>query len=168
MAELARDRQPVIRQIGVELVRRGLRLCCAESCTGGLVAASITAVPGSSEWFDRGFVAYSNESKGEMLSVSAQVLASHGSVSEPAVVQMAIGAVAQARAGIALAISGVAGPGGGSAEKPVGTVCLAWYLGAQNIQTETQHFDGDRESIREQSVFAALDGLSMRLGRLPT
>jgi nicotinamide-nucleotide amidase len=147
------------REAGEALERRGFMLATAESCTGGWVAEAITMVPGSSAWFDRGFVTYTNVAKREMLNVRAETLERHGAVSEPVVREMAAGALAASRAQIAVAVSGTAGPGGGTPQKPVGTVCLAWCLKDGEPGSERLHFDGDRESVRRQSVIRALEGL---------
>lgn len=138
-------------------------LATAESCTGGWAAEVTTSVAGSSEWFDRGFVTYSNEAKQEMLGVKAETLSRHGAVSEETAREMAKGALARSRATVAVAITGVAGPGGGSDEKPVGTVCLAWASGS-GVGSETKRFSGDRESVRRQSVERALQGVLENLG----
>ena len=150
-------------QVGAALQTRGWRLATAESCTGGWAAQTITAIAGSSAWFDRGFVTYSNEAKREMLGVQADTLAIHGAVSEATVREMAAGALVRSRAEVAFAISGIAGPAGGSADKPVGMVCLAWALAGHAVETGTRHFDGERRAIRAQSVRAALQGLLDRL-----
>ena len=128
----------------------------AESCTGGWIAKLLTDVPGSSAIFDRGFVNYSNESKQEMLGVSAETLNHFGAVSEETVIAMADGALKQSRADMAIAVSGIAGPGGGSPEKPVGMVCFAWAFQGNETRTETQYFDGDRDTVRKQSAQHAL------------
>jgi nicotinamide-nucleotide amidase len=133
-------------------------LVSAESCTGGWVAQVVTATAGSSAWFDRGFVTYSNEAKRELLGVSAQTLARHGAVSEETAREMALGALARCKCTLALSVTGIAGPGGGSQEKPVGTVCFAWAR-AGSARSEMRHFAGDRESVRKQSVIRALEGL---------
>lgn len=145
-------------ELGEALLARGWQLAAAESCTGGWLAQAVTAIAGSSNWFDRGFVTYSNEAKQDMLGVRADSLAQHGAVSEAVVREMVVGALAHSRADLALAISGIAGPTGGSAEKPVGTVWIAWGLrdGAQRAQCF--RFDGDRAAVRRQSVIAALQG----------
>lgn len=146
------------RRAGEALRARGLRLATAESCTGGWVARALTAIAGSSDWFERGYVAYSNAAKREDLGVPAQTLERHGAVSEETARAMAAGALARARADCALAVTGIAGPAGGSAAKPVGTVCFAWARGSK-MRSETRHFDGDRESVRRQSVIRALQGI---------
>lgn len=147
------------RRTGELLLQRGLVLTAAESCTGGWVAQAVTSVAGSSQWFDRGFVTYSNESKREMLGVRAQTLAAHGAVSEATVREMAEGALGRSHAQISVAISGIAGPEGGTPEKPVGTVCFAWAAAGRIVVSRTGHFVGDRSAVRWQSVVAALEGV---------
>jgi nicotinamide-nucleotide amidase len=151
------------RRVGERLKSNAAVLATAESCTGGWVAQSVTAVAGSSAWFDRGFVTYSNDAKREMLGVSAETLARHGAVSEETACEMARGALERSAATLAVAITGVAGPGGGSAEKPVGTVCFGW-ASAAGVTSETCRFAGDRESVRRLSVIRALEGVLARLG----
>jgi nicotinamide-nucleotide amidase len=146
-------------RVGRALDERGLMMATAESCTGGWIAEAITMVPGSSAWFERGFVTYTYISKREMLGVSAETLEQHGAVSDAVVRQMVDGALARSRAQVAVAVSGTAGPGGGTAEKPVGTVCLAWGLKDGALRAETRHFKGDREAVRRQSVAYALEGV---------
>lgn len=152
-------------RVGAALKARSLMLATAESCTGGWVAQALTAVAGSSDWFERGFVTYSNAAKQEMLGVSAATLAAHGAVSEHAAREMASGALAHSRAQLALAITGVAGPSGGTPEKPVGMVCFAWAGAGPMPSARTKHFDGDRESVRRQSVVFALQTLLQLLER---
>ena len=146
----------IARKLGAALKAKGLKLVTAESCTGGWVATALTAIPGSSDWFERGYVTYSNEAKREDLGVAEETLRRHGAVSEQVAREMAAGALARARAQVALAITGVAGPTGGTADKPVGLVCFAWAHGSK-ITSETRRFDGDRESVRRQSVLHALE-----------
>jgi len=134
-------------------------MAAAESCTGGWIAKCITDVAGSSEWFDRGFVTYSNQAKMEMLGVQSVTLDRHGAVSEETVREMTAGALTNSRAQVAVAVSGIAGPGGGTPDKPVGTVWLAWQLEEQPCQTRRWMFEGDREAIRLQAVLRALEGL---------
>ena len=144
-------------EIGSELKAQGLWITCAESCTGGLIAKAITDIAGSSAWFERGFVTYSNEAKSQMIGVREVTLLQHGAVSEPVVVEMAIGALRAARADYAVSVSGIAGPDGGSAEKPVGTV---WFgVASANGQgvTQCECFSGDRESVRRQATAYALN-----------
>lgn len=150
-------------RLGAALHARGWLLAVAESCTGGWAAQAITAIAGSSTWFDRGFVTYSNAAKQELLGVSAKTLATHGAVSEPVVREMALGVLAHSQAQAAFAISGIAGPGGGTPEKPVGTVCFAWALQGGAVETTTCRFMGDRRSIRAQSVAHALQGMLQRI-----
>lgn len=145
--------------VGRQLKAGALRLATAESCTGGWVAQAVTSVAGSSAWFERGFVTYSNDSKRELLGVRAETLSSSGAVDEETAREMARGALAASSADIALAITGIAGPDGGSAEKPVGTVCLAWADRHGMLQSETRRFAGDRRSVRLQSAVRALEGL---------
>ncbi|NTV11243.1 MAG: nicotinamide-nucleotide amidase [Zoogloea sp.] len=149
-------------QVGEQLAARGWTLATAESCTGGWVAEVVTATAGSSAWFDRGFVTYSNAAKEDMLGVRTDTLIAHGAVSEAVVREMAAGALAHSAADIALAISGIAGPGGATPTKPVGMVCLAWALRTGGVAVQTRHFDGDREAVRRQSVIAALEGVIAR------
>ncbi len=146
-----------------ELKARGLMMATAESCTGGLIAGACTEVSGSSEWFERGFVTYSNAAKSELLGVPAALIGQHGAVSEPVARAMAAGAVAHASpAKLAVAVTGVAGPTGGSAEKPVGTVWFGWATPA-GVFTEHRRFDGDRSAVRQATVRHALAGLLQRL-----
>lgn len=147
------------REVGDVLRQRGWLAATAESCTGGLVAGAITGIAGSSAWFERGFVTYSNEAKQEVLGVPGAVLAAHGAVSEPTARAMAEGALAHSRADVAVAITGIAGPGGAAPGKPVGTVCFGWAVRGAGIRVATFHFAGDRAAVREASVEAALRGL---------
>ena len=144
-------------QVGQSLKARGATVTTAESCTGGWVAKVITDIAGSSAWFERGFVTYSNEAKAQMIGVREETLAQHGAVSEPVVVEMAIGALKAARADYAVSISGIAGPDGGSVEKPVGTV---WFgvasVSGQGV-TRRECFAGDREAVRRQATAYALN-----------
>jgi nicotinamide-nucleotide amidase len=149
-----------------ELAReRGAVVATAESCTGGLVAGAITAVAGSSAWFDRGFVTYSNAAKTVLLGVAPEVIERSGAVSEATARAMATGALARSDATLAVAVTGIAGPAGGTAEKPVGTVCLAWAKRDGAVEATTLQLSGDRDAVRRASVAAALDGLVGRLGR---
>lgn len=136
---------------------RGWRLATAESCTGGLIAATCTALAGSSDWFERSFVTYSNAAKVEQLGVDAALIATHGAVSEPVVRAMANGALMHSAADIALAVTGIAGPGGATPGKPVGMVWLAWAQRGAAVQAECLQLAGDRAAVREQSVAAALE-----------
>lgn len=147
------------QKIGAALKQRGLKLATAESCTGGWIGEAVTAVSGSSEWFERGFITYTNVAKREMLDVKAATLDKHGAVSEQTVIEMTAGALARSHAQIAVAVSGIAGPTGGTAAKPVGTVCIAWQRAGGSSRAETHRFDGDREAVRRQSVERALHGI---------
>jgi len=141
---------------GAALAARGWLLATAESCTGGWIAATVTATSGSSAWFDRGFVTYSNAAKTDMLGVRAKTLETHGAVSEAAVIEMAEGALAHSTADVAIAVSGVAGPGGGTPAKPVGMVCVAWARRGAATLVQTLQLAGDREAVRRQTVIQAL------------
>ncbi len=155
----------LVRAVGECLVKQGISLTTAESCTGGGIAQMVTSQAGSSCWFDRAFVTYRDESKEEMVDVSAHTLRRCGAVSEEVVREMAAGALRKSRAGIAVAVSGIAGPGGGSEEKPVGTVCFAWALRGGGNFEETLRFAGDREAVRAGTICHALAGL-LRLAEL--
>jgi nicotinamide-nucleotide amidase len=144
--------------------RRAATLATAESCTGGLVAAAITSVAGSSEYFDRGFVTYSNAAKSALLGVREETLARYGAVSEAVAREMAEGTLSRSAATLAVAVTGIAGPGGGTPAKPVGTVCLAWGARDGLVEAVTVHLAGDREAVRRASVLVALKGLLRRLG----
>jgi nicotinamide-nucleotide amidase len=137
------------------MLKKRWMLATAESCTGGLIAASCTALAGSSHWFERGFVSYSNAAKTELLGVDAALIAAHGAVSEPVARAMASGALTHSNAQVSVAVTGVAGPGGGSADKPVGTVWFGFALPA-SVLTEVQVFDGDRAAVRAATVDHAL------------
>lgn len=151
-------------RVGVALGARGQMLATAESCTGGWAAQCLTAIAGSSEWFERGFVTYSNAAKQELLGVDAETLALHGAVSEATAAAMAAGALAHSHADWSLAITGVAGPGGGSADKPVGLVCFAWAGGEGILRVSTRRFAGGRAAVRGQAAAYALAGLLDALG----
>ena len=146
-------------KVSQRLKARGGMIVTAESCTGGWVAQELTAIAGSSAWFDRGFVTYSNEAKQEMLGVRAETLRNHGAVSEETAREMAQGALSRSRGTLALSITGIAGPTGGSAQKPVGTVCFGWATKQGTLRAETKHFFGDREAVRRQSVEYSLAGV---------
>ena len=146
------------RRLGELLCERGLTIATAESCTGGWIGQAITAVPGSSRWFESGFITYSNTAKQNLLGVTNATLAAHGAVSEPVVAAMANSALQLTGADISVAVSGVAGPGGGSALKPVGMVCIGWARAGGATQTQTRQFTGDRTDVRYQTVLAALAG----------
>jgi nicotinamide-nucleotide amidase len=147
-----------LEQLRDRLLVHNLMVAVAESCTGGGIASAMTSLAGSSHWFDRGFVTYSNSAKIEMLGVATSLLATYGAVSEQTAAAMAQGALANSHAGISVAVTGIAGPDGGTEQKPVGTVCLAWSNG-QTTRTTTMLFTGDRASIREQAVALAIEGL---------
>ena len=153
-------------EVGTLLLANGQRLITAESCTGGWVAQALTAIAGSSEWFERGFVTYSNEAKQEMLGVTPELLAAQGAVSEATAAAMATGALRHSHADWAVAITGIAGPTGGSPGKPVGTVCFAWADNTGGCATETCQFAGDRREIRAKSVAHALNGVLERAAHL--
>lgn len=151
--------EALARRVGESLEAANAKLVAAESCTGGWVAQAVTAIAGSSAWFERGFVVYSNEAKVELLGVRAATLERHGAVSEETAREMALGALSRSRGTLALAVTGIAGPGGGSADKPVGMVCFAWADAGGGVRSETRRFTGDRQSVRRQSVLHALEGV---------
>ncbi|HSU76219.1 MAG TPA: CinA family protein [Burkholderiales bacterium] len=155
------------QSIAMRLMARGEMLATAESCTGGWAAQALTALAGSSNWFERGFVTYSNAAKEEMLGVRPETLAHHGAVSEETAREMALGALSHSRAAVALAITGIAGPSGGTLEKPVGMVCFAWAAKGGATRSETRRFAGDREAVRRQSVERALAGVLELLDARP-
>ncbi len=144
------------------LIEKSWCMTTAESCTGGLIAAACTDLAGSSQWFERGFVTYSNDAKTELLGVPAELIARHGAVSEVVVRAMAEGAMTHSHAQVAVAVTGVAGPSGGSPDKPVGTVWLGWCVAGQT-HTECCHFSGDRAAVRQATVAHALRGLLQRV-----
>lgn len=150
-----RDLHPAVLQLAQALQQRGWMLATAESCTGGMIAAACTDVPGSSSWFDGSFITYSNAAKAAMLGVPTALIEQHGAVSEPVVRAMATGAIAHSQAQTSIAVSGVAGPAGGTPEKPVGAVWIAWSVQAQ-VHAQLHQFEGDRAAIRYQ---AALHGI---------
>ncbi|MEI6897894.1 MAG: nicotinamide-nucleotide amidohydrolase family protein [Psychromonas sp.] len=151
--------QELAQLLGNKLTHAGLIATTAESCTGGGVAYAITEISGSSVWFDRSFVTYSNDAKVQMLALDKTLIELHGAVSEQVVSKMAINAVKYSEADVSVAISGIAGPGGGSVEKPVGTVCFSWYNALGGEKTETYIFVGDRAAVRHQAIRLALIGL---------
>lgn len=150
------------QQLAQALQSKGLRLVTAESCTGGWLAKCCTDLPGSSAWFEGGIVSYSNQLKQQHLGVQPNTLEKYGAVSEQTVIEMASGAIQNFNADISVAISGIAGPDGGSVDKPVGTVCFSWADKTRAFCT-TYHLHGNREFIRRQAVFIALDGLLKKL-----
>lgn len=143
-------------RIGISLRGQGLRLVTAESCTGGWLAKSLTDVPGSSGWFERGYVSYSNEAKQQELGVSLQILIAYGAVSREVAEAMAEGALRASGAMVAMAITGIAGPEGGTADKPVGLVWFGWAARDAAVRSEACRFSGDREAVRRQAVIRAL------------
>jgi nicotinamide-nucleotide amidase len=145
------DIDDIIATMAKTLLAKGWRLSTAESCTGGLVSASITALAGSSEWFERGYITYSNQAKSEDIDVSQNLIEEYGAVSDQVARAMALGAKQNSGSDIALSITGIAGPSGGSSEKPVGTVCFAWVLANDQMISETKYFEGDRQQIRQQA-----------------
>ena len=153
--------------VGEALKAQGLMLATAESCTGGWIAQACTAVPGSSNWFERGFVTYTYISKREMLGVSQETLGTHGAVSEQTVREMVLGALANSHAQVAVSVSGTAGPTGGTPEKPVGTVCFAWGVKNGEPKSAIKRFNGDREAVRRQAVRFALEGVLALLPGMP-
>jgi len=156
--------QQLASELGDKLRTRGWMLTTAESCTGGWVGQLVTAIPGSSQWYERGFITYANAAKMEMLGVPEATLAAHGAVSEETASAMAAGALANSHAQAALAISGIAGPGGGTPQKPVGLVCYGWALADGTVLSSTCRLDGNREEIRSRAVAAALRGLIDLIG----
>ena len=150
-------------EFGARLLEARLKLATAESCTGGWVAKVVTEVPGSSAWFDCAFVAYSYDAKEAMLGVPRQTLEQHGAVSSETVVEMVRGALSRSRADMAVAITGIAGPTGGTRDKPVGTVWIAWGFGHHPPAAQVFHFHGDRDAIRRATVTAAFEGLERLL-----
>ena len=157
------DIEALARQLGLELLQRQWRVGTAESCTGGMVAAAITDIAGSSGWFDEGLVTYANASKERLLQVPASVLECHGAVSQPVVEAMVAGVLARG-ADLALATSGIAGPDGGTADKPVGTVWFAWGSG-EGTHSEVHCFSGDRQAVRRQATIHALQGALQYLSK---
>ncbi len=151
--------EQLVEQIAFELRQRQWMLVTAESCTGGGVSQALTSLAGSSAWFERGYVTYSNRSKQEMLGVGDELIVRHGAVSVEVVEAMAKGALVNGGGQVSLAISGIAGPSGGSALKPVGTVCFSWVINKISFITDTVVFNGDRGSIRAQAVVYSLRGL---------
>ncbi len=152
-----------VSRLARQLTGHGLKMATAESCTGGGIAYVLTEIAGASDWFERGFVTYSNDAKMEMLGVAAATLDRHGAVSEATVLEMARGALIRSRADVSVAVSGVAGPGGGSADKPVGTVWIAWAQGPDWSRAERFLFNGDRGAVRDATIEAAVEGLIARL-----
>jgi nicotinamide-nucleotide amidase len=151
------------RQVGAACLAQGCKLAVAESCTGGGLAEAITRIAGSSQWFDRGFVTYSNEAKRELLKVRGETLETCGAVSEDTAREMALGTLASSQAEIAVSITGIAGPDGATPGKPVGMVCFAWARRDGRVVAETQHFSGNRAMVRHQAIEHALHGILLIL-----
>ena len=157
---------PLIQQLAQTMLAKGFKIALAESCTGGLLAAYLTSLAGSSDWFERGFITYSNQAKEECIGVPKELIERYGAVSEEVAKAMAEGALNHSLAQISVAITGIAGPGGGSSNKPIGMVCFAWGLRVDDqIQTraQTKHFSGDRQRIREQACVYAIELLLAQL-----
>jgi nicotinamide-nucleotide amidase len=154
----------LISKLSLKLTYMKWMLSTAESCTGGMIASHCTDLAGSSAWFERGFVCYSNDAKTQMLGVDPLLIDTHGAVSEPVARAMAIGAIYHSKASVAIAVTGVAGPSGGSLEKPVGTVWIAWCVNG-HISTQINYFDGNRSQVRNATMAYALKGL---IDRIPT
>lgn len=163
MGHQDKELQDLAQAIGDRLHGKGIMLATAESCTGGWVGKIITDIVGSSGWYDRGFITYTNQAKQQTLGVSAETLQVHGAVSEETVCEMVKGVLKQSHAELALAITGIAGPGGATTKKPLGTVWLAWGNSDDYLHSEVHHFDGDREAVRRQAVACALDGVLKHL-----
>ena len=160
---MAEEIEQLAIALGQRLAARGLTMTTAESCTGGLVAAAITAIAGSSQWFDRGFVTYSDEAKIDVLGVPRATLDAFGSVSEETARALAAGALERSLAEVAVAVTGIAGPAGGTSRKPVGMVCFGWAVKGAPTTAATHHFPGDRAGVRQASVLVALEGLIARV-----
>jgi nicotinamide-nucleotide amidase len=157
---MEQDLQALAEDVGARLRAARQMLVTAESCTGGWIAKTVTDIAGSSDWFDCGLAAYSYEAKQALLSVNPHTLETHGAVSRETVIEMVSGALVHSGAGVAVAVTGIAGPGGGTADKPVGTVWVAWKRRGGYARAELFQFDGDREAVRRKTVAAALQGLA--------
>lgn len=155
--------QQAAQQLADTLIKQKLMAVTAESCTGGGIAQVLTEIPGSSRWFERGFVSYSNEAKQELLGVNVATLEAYGAVSEETALEMARGAVAHSRGHVSVAVTGIAGPDGGTPDKPVGTVWIAWGQKLGYAEAQCFQFEGDRHAVRQQTILAALRGLNDRL-----
>ncbi len=156
---MERQLRALAQKLGERLVASGLSMATAESCTGGWIAKVLTDIPGSSNYFDRGFVTYTNESKQEMLGVRAETIHAHGAVSAATVEEMVRGALEHSHADIVVAVSGIAGPGGGTDEKPVGTIYFAWGNRKGDVITRHEGLEGERDTIRQKAVEIALQGV---------
>ena len=157
---------PLVQQLAQTLLTKGFKIALAESCTGGLLAAQLTSLPGSSQWFERGFITYSNQAKEESIGVPKELIEGYGAVSEEVARAMAEGVLNHSLAQVSVSITGIAGPGGGSANKPVGMVCFAWGMLADDLiqtRSQTKQFNGDRQSIREQACVYAIESLLAQL-----
>ena len=152
----------LVDRLATALLRQNARVTAAESCTGGWIAKTLTDIPGSSAWFEFGFVSYGNNAKMDLLGVDPDLLQQHGAVSEEVAVAMATGAAFRSAADYAVAVTGIAGPDGGTAEKPVGTVWFAWYLPDGSVDSVSHVFQGDRDTVRRQTVTTAIMGLVER------
>jgi len=163
MPEFEAEVRKLLARVSSVLVKRQWRMTTAESCTGGWIAKCCTDMVGSSDWFDRGYIAYSYRAKEQMLGVSQHDLVKHGAVSETIASQMARGAKERSKAAVTVSATGIAGPGGGMEGKPVGLVHFGWCIGDQPVSCDAAVFKGDRESIRQQTVIHALEGILLRL-----
>lgn len=159
--------EDLARRVGSALARQELMLASAESCTGGWLGQAITSIGGSSAWYERGFITYADNSKREMLGVSSATLEQYGAVSREVAYEMAEGAITRSHAQVAVSVTGIAGPAGGTAEKPVGMICFAWLMKDGLTLTETGYFSGSREAIRRQAVARALQGIIDLLQGVP-
>lgn len=155
---MSKDSAKLVGQLAAQLLKHRQKVCTAESCTGGLIAKTLTDLAGSSDWFERGFVTYSNPAKSDMLAVPASVIEDYGAVSKAVAQAMASGALRHSQADYAIAVTGVAGPGGGSPEKPVGTVWIA-VASAQQLHASRFQFEGDRQAIREATLVSAIEAI---------
>tara|TARA_Y100001936_G_scaffold240400_1_gene274786 strand:+ start:5371 stop:5907 length:537 start_codon:yes stop_codon:yes gene_type:complete len=147
------------KRVGIALTQQGLVLVSAESCTGGWLGQIVTSIPGSSAWYQNGFITYTANSKQELLGISTKTIKEYGEVSEQTAQEMAHGATMRSRAQVAVSITGIAGPGGGTTNKPVGMVCFAWEIKDNHMRSATRHFSGDRKAVRQQAVAVAMQGL---------
>lgn len=159
--------EDLAREVGSALAQQGLMLVSAESCTGGWLGQAITSTAGSSAWYERGFITYADISKHEMLGVSSKTLEQYGAVSEETAYEMAEGAITRSHAQVAVAVTGIAGPDGGTADKPVGMVCFSWIIKEGLARAETRYLSGNREAIRQQAVAEALQGVLDLLQGIP-
>ena len=157
-AGMNKDSAALVQQVADRLLKHRQKVCTAESCTGGLIAKTFTDLAGSSDWFERGFVTYSNQAKNEMLAVPVSLIEDYGAVSEAVATAMASGALRHSRADFSIAVTGVAGPGGGSDEKPVGTVWIA-LASADQLVAKRYQFDGDRQAVRAATLVTSLEAL---------